>query len=113
MMLRASIHPSVFSSSRARTRYQRSLRVLSLGSGISTESKISTTSPRFTSSKSAATTAVELLICALRVTTTPVLLLLARVLHEVNSSTGKSTAVANNEALFISSMENLVGQLAG
>src|SRR5712664_2577249 len=92
MMLRASIHPSVFSSSRARTRYQRSLRLLSLGSGISTESKISTTSPRFTSSKSAATTAVELRICALRVTTTPVLLLFARVLHEVKQIAARNKA---------------------
>jgi len=41
-----------------------------------------------------------------------VLLLLAKVLHEVNSSTGKSTAVANNEALFISSSVIPAGKFA-
>src|SRR5713226_1086820 len=83
MILRASIHPSILSPSWDRTRYQRSLLLLSFGSGISTESRRSTTSPRFTSSKSAATTAVELRICALRATPTPVLLRLAIALHPV------------------------------
>src|SRR5258708_39285640 len=100
MVLRGWIQASRLSWSGGGHGCQRSFLVLSLGSGISTESRMSTTSPRITSSKSAATTAVELRICALRVTTTPVLLLLASVLHAPNSQTGKSAAAANNEALF-------------
>src|SRR5216683_3263347 len=91
IMLRASIQPSVFCSSCARTRYQRSFFVLSLGSGTSTCSRMSTMSPRFLSSRFAETTAVELRICALRATTTPVLLLLASVLHPATNSAGSST----------------------
>src|ERR1041384_5222862 len=92
MTLRASIHPSVASASRALTRYQRSFFVLSLGSGISTVSRRSTVSPRLTSSRSAATTAVELRICALCETTTPVLLRLAIALHPVSATRQASAA---------------------
>src|SRR5713226_5517932 len=52
---------------------------------------MSTMSPRFLSSRFAETTAVELRICALRATTTPVLLLLASVLHPASNSAGSST----------------------
>src|SRR5260370_16890931 len=51
---------------------------------------MSTMSPRFLSSRFAETTAVELRICALRATTTPVLLLLASVLHPASNSAGSS-----------------------
>src|SRR5437762_1425433 len=52
---------------------------------------MSTWSPRFTSSRLADTTAVELSICALRATTTPVLLLLASVVHPASNNAGSST----------------------
>src|SRR2546422_11154672 len=81
MTLRDSIQPSVISSSCACTRSQRSFFELSVGSCTSWNSRISTTSPRVTSSKSAATTAVELRIWARRATITPVLFLFARVLQ--------------------------------
>src|SRR6266705_4856400 len=52
---------------------------------------MSTRSPRFTSSRLADTTAVELTICALRATTTPVLPLLASVVHPASNNAGSST----------------------
>src|SRR5260370_30032397 len=51
---------------------------------------MSTMSPRFLSSRFADTTAVELSICALRATTTPVLLLLASVLHPASKNASSS-----------------------
>src|SRR5260221_12211508 len=61
---------------------------------------MSTMSPRFLSSRLADTTAVELSICALRATTTPVLLLLASVLHPAsNSADSSNTKPAHKNSL--------------
>src|SRR5689334_12138879 len=58
---------------------------------------MSTTSPRLTCKRSAATTAVELRICARRATITPVLLRLARVWQPTDSkTTAKNTIVLLN-----------------
>src|SRR5437764_9492523 len=101
MILRASIQPSVFSSSWALTRYQRSFLVLSLGSGMSMESRMSTTSPLLTSSRSAATTAVELRICAFRETTTPVLPRLAKVLQPLNNRQASSIILGTDGPAYL------------
>src|SRR5258707_13313569 len=60
---------------------------------------MSTMSPRFLSSRFADTTAVELNICALRATTTPVLLLLASVLHPASDTASSTNEPANKEPL--------------
>src|SRR5260370_5598230 len=60
---------------------------------------MSTMSPRFLSSRFADTTAVELSICALRATTTPVLLLLASVLHPASDTASSTNEPANKEPL--------------
>jgi hypothetical protein len=98
--LRDSIQPSVFVSSAppVRTSSQRS------PFSTTAESRISTTSPRKTSDRSAATIAVELRICARRAITTPVFRSPARVLQPAATSdsaikTSSTTANLGFESL--------------
>ena len=77
--------------------------------------KISTESPRLTSSKSAATTAVELLIWALRDTTVPVLFRLASVLQPLKRSSRQNIEAARTDSFFsaLIRLEKLIRNKAG